>query len=215
MKFSMLFLTLSLFSMSAFSAISNWKLVSQKNGITVSKTQMKGSKVVGFKGETIIYNSAEKVFSVLLNNSHRKDWVNRLKVSKILKRITKNEYVIYQEFKLPWPLSNRDFIYRGKATRDAKSGKVFLKMSSLDWPTGPKTVGVRAELKKSLYTLTPMGPNRTKVEVEILSDPKGLIPKWVVNLIQKSWPHKTLTAIKKQVEKSFVKPLALPVPTVL
>ena len=83
-------------------------------------------------------------------------------------------------------------------------------MNSLDWPNGPKTVGVRAELKKSLYTLTPMGANMTKVEVEILSDPKGLIPKWLVNLIQKSWPHKTLMAIKAQVEKPFVKPIALP-----
>ena len=39
------------------------------------------------------------------------------------------------------------------------------------------------------------GTNKTKVEVEVHTDPKGWIPNWLTNLIQKKWPRKTLTSL--------------------
>jgi len=186
-----------------------WKQVSDNNGITVYKAKIPGSKLVGFRGETSIYASAEKLMHILVDNNHRKDWVDRLKTSTVLETVSPYEYVIYQEFKLPWPLKNRDFVYRGKATRH-KNGRVVLVMKSEIHPKAPKTVGVRAELINSKYTITPIGKYKSKLEVEIMSDPKGAIPKWLVNLIQKKWPYKTLMAIKSQVEKTYVKEHPLP-----
>jgi len=187
----------------------DWIQVSDKNGIVVYKAKIDGTKIVGFRGETSIYASAEKLMHVLVDNNHRKDWVDRLKTSTVLETVGPYEYVIYQEFKLPWPLKNRDFVYRGKATR-MKDGRVVLVMKSEAHPKAPKTVGVRAELINSRYTITPIGKYKSKLEVEIMSDPKGAIPKWLVNLIQKKWPHKTLMAIKTQVEKTYVKEHPLP-----
>lgn len=187
----------------------DWKQVSSKGGITVFKTKVAGTKIVGFRGETSIYASAEKLMHVLVDNNHRKDWVDRLKTSDVLEAIGPYEYIIYQEFKLPWPLKNRDFVYRGKATR-LKDGRVVLEMKSEAHSKAPKTVGVRGELLNSRYTITPIGKFKSKLEVEIMSDPKGAIPKWLVNLIQKKWPHKTLMAIKAQVEKTYVKEHPLP-----
>lgn len=186
-----------------------WKQVSDSNGITVSKTKIAGSKIVGFRGETSIYASAEKIMHVLVDNDHRVDWVDRLKTSTVLETVGPYEYVLYQEFKLPWPLKNRDFVYRGKATR-MKDGRVVLDLRSELHSKAPKTVGVRAELINSKYTITPIGKFKSKLEVEIFSDPKGAIPKWLVNLIQKKWPQKTLMAIKSQVEKTYVKEHPLP-----
>ncbi|MFI5389926.1 MAG: hypothetical protein ACHQYQ_01090, partial [Bacteriovoracales bacterium] len=77
-------------------------------------------------------------------------------------------------------------------------------------PLAPKTTGVRGELIESKYVLTPMGPSKTKLEVEIVCDPKGMIPTWLVNLIQKSWPRKTITALMKQLEKPDVASFILP-----
>ncbi len=205
----LIFLTLFLSINSLASISPNWTPIGEKNGISVYKTEVPGTKVVGFRGETTIYASAEKVMNILLDNDHRKDWVDRLKETKILEQIGPFEYVIYQEFKLPWPLKNRDFVYRGKAERD-KDGRVILTLKSEDHKNAPHTKGVRAELKESRYIITPIGKFKSKLEVEILSDPKGSIPVWLVNLIQKSWPEKTLNAIKVQVEKPFVIESALP-----
>ena len=36
--------------------------------------------------------------------------------------------------------------------------------------------------------------------VSLLVDPKGSIPTWVVNLLQKKWPYKTLMKVKEIAE---------------
>jgi hypothetical protein len=45
---------------------------------------------------------------------------------------------------------------------------------------------------------------QTKVEVECIVDSKGSIPAWLINFMQKQWPHKALTAFNK-----LVKPLVI------
>jgi hypothetical protein len=36
-------------------------------------------------------------------------------------------------------------------------------------------------------------------------DPRGSVPKFLVNMVQKSWPHKTITSLRKQVAKPDIK----------
>lgn len=202
-------LGLFLISTVAQGSVANWKQMKEDDGIKVFKKDIPNSKIVAFKGEAIINASAGKIVHVLKDNSHRKEWVDRLVHTTVLEKTHENESIMYQEFNAPWPVSNRDFVYKATMTRN-KDGVITLHMNSVDHPNAPKTVGVRADLIKSLYILTPMGENKTKLEVEIQSDPKGLLPNWVVYLIQKSWPLKTLKAIQKQVQKPFIRDIPLP-----
>ena len=91
---------------------------------------MEGSPVFSFGGKVILETSGEKVFNVLMDKRYRKEWVDRLKVSKILSEKTPYDYVLYQEFGLPGPVSNRDFVYHGKAYKD-QLGRVHLEMTSV------------------------------------------------------------------------------------
>jgi len=198
---------LILFSISGYA----WEFMYKKDGIKVFRKNIEGSPIVGFRGETIIYNQPEKVLGILMDNIYRTEWVDRLEKSEILERVSPEEYIVYQIFKLPWPLSKRDFVYRGKLTVDKEDNSVLVVMSSVDHPEAPETVGVRAELISSRYRIRRLGKFMTGFEVEIHSDPRGLIPSFVVNLVQKSWPYKTLMSVKRQVEKPYVK--AHPLPT--
>ena len=72
-------------------------------------------------------------------------------------------------------------------------------MTSAPSKNAPKTSGVRAPYK-SFYILTDLGNGKTKVEVGINSDQRH-IPGWLANLIQRSWPLKTLKGIKAQIKK--------------
>ena len=38
-------------------------------------------------------------------------------------------------------------------------------------------------------------------------DPKGWIPKWLVNMIQEDWPRNTILGWKKQAAKPDIKPV--------
>lgn len=186
----------------------NWKKIREEKGITSYSVEIPGSKLVAVKGDSIINGSAEKVYAVLTNDDHLKDWVDRLKVSKVLEEVSDKEDVMYQEYSLPWPLKNRDFVFRGKVYRDIQ-GRVHLEVQSEDNPKAPPTAGVRGETSGE-YIITPMGNNKCKLEVEIFSDPKGKIPKWLINFIQKDWPYETISSIVKQMEMPYYKEVALP-----
>jgi hypothetical protein len=205
-----LFAGLALLFVSApASAAGVWEKIDEADGIKVFRKEVPGSPLVAFRGEGMISAPLEKLLWVLADNAHRTEWVDRLKKSVVLQTNGSYEYIVYQHFGLPFPISDRDYVYRGKATRD-KNGVVTLDISSVTHPKAPATVGVRANVIGSRYVLTPKGPDKTYVVVEIHTDPKGAIPTWLVNLIQKSWPMKTLQNMRTQVAKPFVKRLELP-----
>ncbi len=202
-----LFLVLiSLFALHASAGA--WEKIDDDDGIEVFRQEVPGSSFLAFKGITTIDAPIEKLLGVLADNEHRTEWVDRLVTSRVVERKSEYDYVVYQHFSAPPLVSDRDYVYRGRAFR--RGASVVLEMSSVEHPKAPKTVGVRAHLLKSSYVLTPEGKNKTRVVVEIHTDPKGDLPSWIVNMIQKSWPRNTLTAFAKQAAKPYVKALELP-----
>jgi len=200
---------LCLVSSSWASSFKGWKQIKEDKGITVFAQKMEGSPVYSFGGKVVLNTSVQKVFNVLMDKRYRKEWVDRLKLSEVLNEKSPYDYVLYQEFGLPWPVSNRDFVYHGKSYKD-QLGRVHLEMTSVPSKEAPKTTGVRAHLHKSFYILTDLGKGKTQIEVGINSDPKGLIPGWLANLIQRSWPLKTLKGIKAQIKKDHAALTPLP-----
>ena len=185
-----------------------WEQIDDDQGVRVYKRDVQGSPLVAFRGETVIDAPVEKLLWVLADNAHRTDWVDRLEKSVLLEQSGRYEYIVYQHFDLPFPISDRDYVYRARAVKEA--GKVVLYMESVEHPKAPATVGVRANLIRSKYELISKGKGSTIVIVEIHTDPGGLVPTWLVNLIQKSWPMKTLTALRHQVSKPYVGRLEVP-----
>ena len=45
---------------------------------------------------------------------------------------------------------------------------------------------------------------QTRVLAELLCDPKGSVAKWMVNMVQKDWPHSTIQRLRRQVAKPDV-----------
>jgi hypothetical protein len=199
-------LAVSLFAGAALAG--NWEKIDEDDGIVVYRKEVPNSPLLAFRGDAIVDAPIEKVLWVLGDNDHRTDWVDRLAESVILERKGAYDFVVYQHFALPFPMTDRDYVYRGRAFRDAK-GSVIVSLESVTHPKAPTPKGVRADLVGSRYILTPKG-NKTLVTVEIMTDPKGNVPAWLVNVIQKSWPTKTLTGLREQVQKDFVKSQALP-----
>ncbi|MBI4575252.1 MAG: hypothetical protein HY722_03210 [Planctomycetes bacterium] len=188
-----------------------WEEVRRESGVTVSRREVDGTPIVAFKGEGLIDASLEKVLGVLADNEHRTEWVDRLAQSVVLERPSPWEFIVYQRFALPFPMSDRDYVYRARVHREEGTGRVLVEMASEEHPDAPATAGVRARLHRSAYALESVeGGSRTRVEVEILTDPRGWVPAWLVNLIQESWPLNTLQGIRAQVQKPYVEGLSLP-----
>jgi START domain len=194
---------------SAAPAALDWREIYTQDEVTVSKATVPGTSLVAFKGDTVMAAPIGKVLHVLIDHQHPTEWVDRLYLSRVVSEASAFDYVMYQAYELPAVLSNRDYVFRSVGTTDA-AGAVTLAMESVEVPGAPETVGVRARLVNSRYQLTPLGPDRTRVEVEILTDPMGAMPVWLVNLIQRSWPLDTLNGVRAQLGKSWVVDHPLP-----
>ena len=207
--FIVLFIAQTLLYISGAKASEKWIKINDEEGVEVFSRDVKGTPLVAFRGVTDFDEPMEKIMWVLKDEKRRKDWVARYLKGATLEKRGPFEQVNYQAVTAPWPVSNRDMIYLWKANR-LKSGDVQIELKSIDYPNGPDTVGVRMKLHFSRFILNKRPNGGTRVTLEILSDPMGWIPKWVVNMIQKNYPVKFFRALKKQVKKPFVKKGALP-----
>jgi hypothetical protein len=45
---------------------------------------------------------------------------------------------------------------------------------------------------------------KTYIDVRVNGDPRGFIPKWIVNLFQKKWPKNTLEGIRKLASRTDI-----------
>jgi hypothetical protein len=192
----------------AFGAARSWEKIQERDGISVFKSDNPDSPLVGFKGDMVVEASAEKIFGILIDEEHVKEWVKDIKFSKLLENFGPFEGILHEEYHLPWPIKDRDFVFHAGVFRD-KEGIVHVTVKSVDKPKVPTTSAIRGEIEGE-YRITPLDKNKCRLEVEVLSDPKGAIPKWVVNLYQKSWPHETLLAIVGELSKPYAKEVKLP-----
>ncbi|MBN1612424.1 MAG: hypothetical protein JW940_37685 [Polyangiaceae bacterium] len=180
-----------------------WEKIDEDDGIRVFRKEVPGSPLVAFRGEGMVHSPIEKILWVIADDVHRAEWTDRLEKSRVLEQRSQSESVIYQHYSMPFPVSDRDYVYYGRATRN-RAGGVTIDLRSVTHPKAPPTVGVRAKLMFGRYVLLPKGPSATYVVVEMHTDPMGSIPSWLVNLVQKSWPMNTIQGLRSQVNKPFV-----------
>ena len=185
-----------------------WEFADEDDGVKSWRKNEPNSKVTGFAGEVIIDASVAKIAWVIRDNEHRTKWVDRLKHSRVLEIRGPRERIIYQHFGLPWPIADRDYVYSAKMAWEGE--KLAFNLESTTSEKSPKTKGVRAQLTRCIYHLTPVSDTRTHVRVEVHTDPKGKLPSWLVNLIQKSWPIKTLKGIRRMTKEPYAKLAELP-----
>jgi len=155
-----------------------------------------------------------RVASVLADRKRATEWIDRLVKTKVIREINESESINWNHIKTPSPLKDRDFVFRTLITTDAAKKKVVFSYYSVTDPLAPEYDDyVRGSFKSGKFELTMAertnkDGSKTKgtiVVAEVVVDPKGAVPTFIVNMVQKSWPHKTLTALRKQVAKPDIK----------
>lgn len=180
-----------------------WQLIDQDDGIEVYRKDIPGSRFVAFRGVMVMETTASRVAAVLMNSARKKEWVAKVVEAYSLKRPSDWESVEYNHTKGVFIVSDRDFVFNARAYFEPAKRRIAFRLSSTEDPAMPPRDGiVRGELTQSSYIVTEIEPGKkTRVEVDIHADPKGIVPPFVVNLFQKSWARSTLTGIDRQTKK--------------
>lgn len=188
---------LALFSFVQEKQESKWELRKFENGISVYSRTAEGSNIKELKSVFQIKTSLSSIVALLDDFESYPQWVYRCAKSSTLKKTSDQELIHYQSVAPPWPVSNRDIIVKVDLTQDPVT-KVILQKSTCIPDYIPRVEGhIRVVLFKALWTLTPLKNGLVNVEYQLLLDPGGMVPAWVINLGIVDGPYETELKMKK------------------
>lgn len=177
---------------------SEWKFVSNKDGVTLHRRQRPASNESRAIGE--IPASTALVHAVLDDVESYASFMPYTAECRVLKR-EGNSMVAYQRISAPLT-SDRDYTVRIRSnSKPADGGTSYFSQWEADNALGPPENSgvVRVKLCEGSWLLEPLGPNATRATYTIYTDSGGAIPAFIKNTGSQVGIRKMFAAIRKQV----------------
>lgn len=204
-KLNMSLIAVLFFTNIAHAADASWETLSVDDGFTTQRKVVPGSDMFAFRGEMVTDVSIAELMTVFLDTDRRKDWVDKFESSSDLSADGEFSKTYYIRFNLPYPITDRDYVLSAVGKIDDANRVVTTLIKSVDHQKAPvDDCCVRANALGTFYRFAQLPNGKTKLEVEVHTDPKGSLPSWLVNIIQKSWPRKTLQALVREAKKAGI-----------
>ncbi|WP_164848202.1 START domain-containing protein [Halobacteriovorax sp. HLS] len=185
-----------------------WEKVYSKDGVLVHSQKAKDSQIVGFKAESVLDASLENVLQVLRDVEGTSRWAPNMVEKKTIEDISDVKAVTYNNNDLPWPATDRDMVLINELRLDRKNKVLVVDTHSVTHEKYPHFDDiVRADMPYGTLEFR-RKDKKAWVRMTILVDPKGSIPIWLVNMLQKMLPLQFLKALEK--EAQLKKPENLP-----
>ncbi len=192
----------------------DWKTLYSRNGILVEKGQVAGSSNLAFRGTGLVQADIGRVISVLYVPERANQWVYELSESRAL-RDTGLSAVVWQRFDNPFPVKDRDFVYFAEPVYDASESFFTARMIDIQDTDivltdeeqsliPDQSCCVVGKLIYSEWQFRAYGPGRTCVQVEVMFDPGGSLPKLFVNRFQKKWSFETIKGLRAQATREDI-----------
>lgn len=193
-----------------FQLDSEWQLKKYENNVAVYNREIPNSNIKELKAETQIKTSLSSVIALLNDRETYPQWVYKCGKSIMLKKISESEAIYYQTVLAPWPVDNRDFVVDVKVLQDAVTKEVKQYSTCLPTYIPPFPGHVRITVFNAVWTLTPLKNGMVKCEYELLVDPGGNVPAWLVNLAAIDGPFETTLNLREWALKEKYKKAQFP-----
>jgi len=184
----------------------SWHLESSSNGIEIYSSAVPGVSVVPCKAMMTIPGTIEEVSLVLEDISRRHEWISNFGESVLLARPSDYDQTEYLRVNMPWPACDRTALVRVLITVSDDLRQATIAAQSVDAVPGdtlPKFV--RSKVYASTFQMTQVG-DRVEVVALVFIDPRGSIPKWIVNYFTRRVSRSTLEGLRRQVARRLYPP---------
>lgn len=174
---------------------SPWSVARERDGISVYTRPVEGSGIREFRGVALVAASPAAIRALLRDADRFKDWFPNTSESRLLAREGDVSYQ-YSVLDAPWPVSDRDNVFRSVTTIDPASGRISIRVSAApDYhPEQPERVRVRRALGE--WLLEPVGAGQTRVTFTMHLEPGGGVPQWLINAQVVETPFDALTNLR-------------------
>ncbi len=193
-----LFSTVFVFSQSAKH---EWHLKKNEKGIEIYTRKTVVSDFKELKSIMYLKTSLQSLVALINDWESYPEWVYKCGKSVTLKRINDTSVMHYQTVLVPWPAEKRDFVVNIVLTQN--KGNKIVTIKSINAPNFIPHIKdhIRITYLEASWTLVPMFDGSIQVNYELLVDPGGSIPAWLVNMAAVNGPYETMVNFKERVIK--------------
>jgi hypothetical protein len=180
-------------------------VLTTSDGIEVFKRDSTADGLIEFRGVGVVEAPLPVVATVIFDTGRRKEWIKGLEDSRILRWGGADTFIEYDHIDMPIFFSDREFVSTIRMRFDRSRKEVVFLFQPADDPSAPQTGYLRGEMLKMTFLLSSIDQDRsTRIDAEVLCDPKGWIPRWLVNFFLEDWPKTTFRNLRREVGKSGV-----------
>jgi hypothetical protein len=190
------------FSWSAHAQEAAWISIERQPGFEVFERKVPGSDIIAFRGIGLMNHPVRQVATLILDRSNRPEWVPELGKVTLLSG-TPLEFLEYSHLKTPFVIKDRDFVTRIKIKLLEESRSILItNQAAGPEVSAPSSHYIRGEIREARFLIEP-GPTEgtTRLTAEMHVDPKGSVPKWIVNLFQRDWPKMTFQRLRNYAQR--------------
>jgi len=175
----------------------DWSLSTDDNEIKIYTRNSDSSDFKSVKVEAVFSGTCDKLIKIIMGVENNVNWVYHTRTSHIIKTISANEIIYYEETSLPWPMRNRDQAVRIHLYNDSINHT--LKITTLGEPNDlPQTSGiVRVPYFFGLWQVKALNSSQISIEYYLNVDPGGSIPAWISNMFVAKGPYETFVNLSK------------------
>lgn len=163
----------------------DWVFDSEVEGIKVYKRDAQ-DEIIPIRVEANIFIDAKTILGTILDVSNRPKWVPLLTSSRYLEKKSATEFKVEEIFDAPWPISDRRLILDVKVLNN--NPYYIIRGHGILIPDEPDSNIVNAEVKEFEIKLHSKGKYLSSFSFNVLVDPKGHLPFWIINYVQEIWP---------------------------
>ncbi len=182
----------------------DWKLVSDRNGIQVYMKHRDDSRLKTFRGVTHFELKDEFALAAILNDydSYPK-WLHLIDGAEEFDRDGPLNRDLRFTTKLPWPLADREAVLNAdvQVTLTEAEESVMIELINEPDALPPNNRYIRFPELWGRLGFTREGNDQVEMVYEIILDPGGYIPAWIVNILLRDAPYFTLERLRRVIRK--------------
>lgn len=173
-----------------------WKLEVDRKEVRVYTQIVEGFPIKSFRATSIIGGNSEQILEILLDIEGYPEWVANCKSTTLLSKENKIQY-FHMELATPFPAEARDLV-QGSEVVIIDNETTELRITNHPEMLEPNEGVIRIPKSDGEWTLKQINDSTTFVQLEMINDPGGTIPDWLVNSLITGSPFKTMSNLRKK-----------------
>lgn len=190
----------SLINASAYGRETNeaWQYFKNEDGITVYVHNNGAETQPMVKGIMVVDQSIDIVSAVVLNIDNYQNWIADCMESRHLPESPSEKSLAYLAMSSPWPLQNRDILYKLNFSADPATGRFSLRGIAKTDGGMPERNGYIRIVDAEFYTIVErLSRSRTLITFINRIDPGGVVLEGLSHFILGQIVYKSLQNLKK------------------